>query len=143
MNRLEEIAEQFETADPPLRLELLLEYAQKLPPLPEAYWPLRDAGLNRVHECQSPVFLMIENQGGKVLIRADVPETAPTARGFVSIMTHAFNGMEPKAILDAPADILRFLGLSGLIGMQRTFGLNAIYRRIRNEAARLESVGPG
>ena len=136
MASFEEIAELFQSVEPEMRLELLLEYAQKLPPLPAVYHPLRDAGLNLVHECQSPVFLMVEVDDGAVRLHADVPREAPTARGFTSILVEAFDGAPPEAVQAAPADALGALGLTRLLGMQRTRGLSGIYQRVRNEAGR-------
>jgi len=136
MPTLEEIAEPFQMVDDDMRLELLLEYAEKLPPLPEDYREMRDAGLNMVHECQSPVFLHIEVEDGTVQLIGDVPREAPTARAFVSIMREAFHGATPDEVAGAPSDALRLLGLSGLLGMQRTRGLSAIYQRIKNEVKR-------
>jgi len=133
MNRLEEIAEPFQMADRDFRLELLLDYADKLPELPDDYVPLRDAGMNMVHECQSPVFLMAEVNDGTVRVIGDVPKEAPTARAFVSILREAFDGEPPQEVLDAPRDALRVLGLSELLGMQRTQGLSAIYGRLRRQ----------
>ena len=136
MTTLDALAEEFQMVDDETRLELLLDYAQQLPPLPEVYHPLRDAGLNMVHECQSPVFLMIEVKQGTVRLQADVPDEAPTARSFTTLMVKAFDGVAPQVVLDAPADILHRLGLTHLLGIQRTRGLRAIYQRIKNEVAR-------
>ncbi|MDX1548813.1 MAG: SufE family protein [Rhodothermales bacterium] len=136
MTTLDAIADDFQMVDDETRLELLLDYAARLPPLPEAYHPLRDRGLNMVHECQSPVFLMVEVKDGRVAIHADVPEEAPTARSFTAIMVEAFDGATPDAVAAAPGDVLHRLGLANLLGMQRTRGLSAIYRRIKNEVAR-------
>ena len=136
MPTLEEIAEPFQMVDNDMRLELLLEYAEKLPPLPEDYHEMRDAGLNMVHECQSPVFLHVEVEDDTVHLYGDVPREAPTARAFVSIMREAFHGATPDEVAEAPSDALRLLGLSSLLGMQRTRGLSAIYQRIKNEVKR-------
>jgi len=141
MSTLAAIAEELQRVDDETRLELLLDYAQQLPPLPEAYHPLRDRGLNMVHECQSPVFLMVEVEHGLVRLHADVPAEAPTARGFTALLVMAFDGATPDAVLEAPDDILHRLGLIHLLGMQRTRGLNAIYQRIKNEVRRQRQAG--
>lgn len=134
------IAELFQSVEPPMRLELLLDYAGKLPPLPEAYEALREAGMNMVHECQAPVFLMTEVHDGTVRLHADVPPESPTARGFTSILVEVFNGATPADVRAAPPNALHELGLTGLLGMQRTRGLSAIYQRLKNEVARQTSV---
>ena len=59
MTSLDEIIEQFQWADADMRLEMLLDYARKLPRLPERFIAQRDAGINRVPECQTPVFLFM------------------------------------------------------------------------------------
>jgi len=143
MPTLEEIAEPFQMVDNDMRLELLLEYADKLPPLPEEYREMRDAGLNMVHECQSPVFLHIEVDDDTVQLIGDVPREAPTARAFVSIMREAFHGATPDEVAEAPSDALRVLGLSSLLGMQRTQGLSAIYQRIKNQVRRKSAAKAG
>ncbi|PSQ99647.1 MAG: Fe-S metabolism protein SufE [Bacteroidetes bacterium QS_9_68_14] len=148
MKPIEDIAAPFQMMEPDMRLELLLEYTEKLPPLPERYAEMRDAGMAMVHECQSPVFLMpeVEQNGDTagektVHVHADVPESAPTARAFTAILHEAFDGATPAQVRQAPDDLLDRLGLSGLLGMQRTQGLAAIYRRLRNEVARQSTAG--
>lgn len=136
MPSIETLAEPFQMVDRDMRIELLLDYADKLPPLPEEYHDLRDAGLNMVHECQSPVFLMVEVTDGTVHLRVDVPREAPTARAFTSIMVEAFDGATPDEVANAPNDVLHQLALNDLLGAQRTRGLSAIYRRIKKEVAR-------
>ena len=136
-----EIAEEFQAVDAQTRLELLLEFAESLPPLPEDYRALRDRGLNMVHECQSPVFLMPEVRDGVVRVRADVPEEAPTARGFTSILVSAFDEASVDEVLAAPDDALHALGLTQSLGMQRTRGLTAIYGRLRRDVRRQAGLG--
>ena len=140
MRSIDEIAEPFQMMEPDMRLELLLEYAAELPPLPERYVEMRDAGLNMVHECQSPVFLMPEvehdNGAAQVRVYGDVPESAPTARAFTAILHEAFDGATPADVRAAPDDLLNRLGLDGLLGMQRTQGLSAIYQRLQAEVNR-------
>src|SRR6266850_5666203 len=86
---LDQTIRRFHGADKQTRLELLLDYARKLPPLPERFREARDLGLNRVPECQSPVFLFLERENGGVVLHADAPEEAPTVRGFVSLLARA------------------------------------------------------
>jgi cysteine desulfuration protein SufE len=137
MSTLEDIAEPFHMVGRDMRIELLLEYADKLPPLDEEYHSMRDAGLEMVHECQSPVFLHVEVNGDEqVHLHAHVPREAPTARAFVSILHEAFDGVPAQDVIDAPDDILHKLGLSQMLGMQRTQGLSAVYQRLRNETKR-------
>ena len=134
--RIEEIVEEFSDVDDGLRLELLLEYADSLPALPQAYHSLRDAGIGLIHECQSPVFLLVEVRDSTVHIFADVPREAPTPRSFVGILVDAFDGQSVEDVQTAPEDLIHQLGLAHMLGMQRLRGLSAVYRHMHNEVAR-------
>jgi len=136
MTRLQSVAEDLRWVDDATRIELLLDFAEALPPLPKAYHALRDAGIGMIHECQSPVFIVVEVKQGLVRIHADVPREAPTVRSLVAILVQSFDDESPQAVLSAPSDVLHQLGLSHLLGMQRTRGLYAIYHHIRREVAR-------
>lgn len=135
MRKLDALLEMFREADQDQRLELLLDFADRLPPLSPAYVPLRDAGIGMVHECQSPVFLVAEVQEGRVRIYADVPREAPTPRAFMALLMEAFDGEPPEAVLEAPDDLLDQLGIAPLLGMQRRRGLTGIYQKLRREIA--------
>ena len=137
MARLDTIIRRFQQADRDTRLEALLDYARKLPPLPARHEEARAAGLNRVHECQTPVFLWVES-GEKpedvVEIHADVPRESPTVRGFVSLLIQGLQGMTRAEVAALPGDLLDQLRLTETIGMNRTQGLSAIVTRIRRAA---------
>lgn len=135
MRKLDALLTLFQEAEPSERLELLLEFAERLPLLPPEYVPLRDAGLAMVHECQSPVFLLPDVQAGRVRIYADVPREAPTPRAFTALLIEAFDNEPPEAVLEAPEDLLYRLGIAQLLGMQRLRGLTGIYQKLRREVA--------
>jgi cysteine desulfuration protein SufE len=130
--RMEAIVSEFAELEPRERLELLLEFAEKLAPLPPEYQAQRDAGMNRVHECQTPVFLWTEIVDGKVRIVADVAPESPTVKGFVSILSDLYGGADPAEVLAASADIVQRLGLIEALGMVRMRGLQAIAHHVRS-----------
>jgi len=132
--KLDEIIAMFQSVDSQMRMEMMLDYAKRLPPLPNKYQPLRDAGLNHVPECQTPVFLWVEVDNGAVQIHVDVAEEAPTVKGFLSILIEAFGGASPDEVAGAPLDLLEQLELSDLIRMTRAVGLSAIVARIKGAA---------
>ena len=136
-NRLDQIIDAFSTADDELRLELLLDYSRKLPPLPLRFQPERDAGLHRVPECMSPVFMWVEREDDAVHIYVDVAEEAPTVKGFLAILLQAYDGASPRELADAPPDLINRLGLSDLIRMNRAIGLTAILGRVRRHGREL------
>lgn len=133
-DHLTDVIELFSEAEPDVRLQLLLEYADRLPVLPEALWNDRDAGLNRVPECQSPVYLFLEHEGGRTRMFADAPAEAPTVRGFVSVLVDLVDGSDTDSVANLPLDLLSRLGIAPLLGMMRTQGLNAILFRVRRSA---------
>lgn len=133
MTQLDEIIEQFNNADYQETLELLIDYSENLPELPERFTEARDKGINRVHECETPVFLFVDVQNDTVKIYADVPEESPTVRGLVSILLSAFDGASPEEIKNAPDDLLLKIGLGQKLGMRRMHGLSAVYSRIKEE----------
>lgn len=134
--KLDEIAAEFADLDPRERLEMLLEFAENLPPLPERYQAERDAGLNRIAECQTPVFIWTELVDGRVQIYADVAPEAPTVKGFVGILVDAFSGSTPEEVLATPENLLQRLGLIEALGMVRMRGLAAILHYIRKQVSR-------
>lgn len=135
MPTLDTLIPRFKAADRSTRLETLLDYSRKLPPLPERLEAEKDRGDHRVHECQTPVFLWVELEDGKVHIHADVPRESPTVRGFISLLARALEGAAPEDVARIPDDLLDQLGLSETLGMTRTQGLTAILQRIKRSVA--------
>ena len=128
----------FHASDRQTRLELLLEYANKLPPLPDRFVAARDQGLYRVPECQSPVFLFLERKDDGVVLHGDAPREAPTVRGFVSLLARGIQGAAPAEVAQLPGDLLDQLGLSEALGMTRMHGLTAMVGRVKRMAGELK-----
>ena len=131
MPSLDTITKRFQSADRNTRLELLLDFSERLPVLPEKYREAVAQGINQVSECQTPVFLYPEIHEGKFMLYADVPREAPTVRGFVALLIKALNGAPLADVQAVPADLFDRLGLTELLGMTRTQGLSAIVGRVR------------
>ena len=136
MGDIEGKLERFRAAGREMRLQLLLEYARKLPPLPAELEAARSEGLGRVQECQTPLFLWVGIENGGVRIHADAPVEAPTVRGFVSFLADALNGRSPAEVADLPDDFLQRMGLHEVLGVMRSRGLEAVLRRIKRDVAR-------
>ncbi|MDP9028231.1 MAG: SufE family protein, partial [Actinomycetota bacterium] len=90
--QLDAIREEFLAVEPRERLLLLLEYADDLPPLPERFGDSPEL-LERVPECQAPVFVKSELEAGVVHVHATAPAEAPTTRGFASVLAHGLEGL--------------------------------------------------
>jgi cysteine desulfuration protein SufE len=130
-DKLDQIAAEFAELEPRERLELLLEFAEKLAPLPSEYQRQRDAGFNRVTECQTPVFLWAVIENDQVWIFADVAPEAPTVKGFVSVLVDIFSGAKPEEVVAADLNLVHRFGLAEALGMVRMRGLQAIGHAIR------------
>ena len=135
MPKLETIIPRFQAADRETRLETLLDYARKLPPLPGRLEAEKDDEAHRVHECQTPVHLWVEVEDGTVRIHADVPRESPTVRGFLSLLIRGLDGATPADVALVPDDLLDRLRLTETLGMTRTQGLTAILGRVKRQAA--------
>ena len=116
------------------RLTLLLEIAGELPELPTRYVEHPDL-LERVEECQSPVFLFVEVVNDRVEIFLTAPEEAPTTRGFASILHQLLNGHTVAEVLAAPEDIPDRLHLKDAVSLLRINGLRGMLNRIKRQVA--------
>ena len=141
MDSLEKTLIRFRTLSWEMRLQMLLNYAKKFPDLPEALQEARDEGLNRVEECQTPLFLWVGLEEGRVRIHADAPKEAPTVRGFMGFLMEQLNGAALEEVEALPLDLLERMGLGEVLGTMRTNGLSHVLIKIRREAARLSVDG--
>ena len=130
--KLQSIVTLFKSAPKPLRLQALLEYAKKLPALPEKYVEHPEF-LQPVPGCTSPFFLVTEPEGSGVKLHFKVPEEAPTVRGYAGILHEALDGASPETILNVPDDFYLNMGLTELITPMRLRGMGAILRRLKND----------
>jgi cysteine desulfuration protein SufE len=132
------IAEDFSSASNPLKLELLLEFSDELPPLPDRYVGHLDK-LERVDECQSPLFLTIEVDDGdnlaarRVHLFFDAPAEAPTTRGFAGILHEGLDGLSAAEILGVPDDAPMRFGLAEAVSPLRIRGMVAMLARIKRQ----------
>lgn len=135
---IQKILKRFATLSPDLVRQALVQYSNRLPPLPERFRTL-DVEAYRVHECQTPVAIFPEMRDGKLYFHADVPQGAPTIRALLAMIFEAVNGEPPETILAIPGDFVRLvmdkLGLG-----TREVGLNAMVQRLKL-AARTAAAG--
>lgn len=141
-----EIAEDFTAASTRERLDLLLEFSDELPALPERFAEHRDR-LEQVDECQSPVFLTVEVDDDQVVhLYFDAPPEAPTTRGFAGILHAGLDGLSAGEVLAVPDDAPMRLGLAEAVSPLRLRGMVGMLGRIKRQV-RLKSVhaasGPG
>ena len=134
-----ELQRDFNEASVKDRLNLLLEFSENLPQLPARYAAHPDL-LERVEECQSPIFLFVEVDDAIVKLFFTAPPEAPTTRGFASILHELLDGAEVSEVLAVDDDFADTLGLAEAVSPLRLRGMRAmlfrIKRQIREKAAK-------
>ncbi len=127
---LDAIVQELSDADRQERIDLLIDFAKNLPPLPPRLEAHKDAN-HRVEECQSPVYLFVELEGDRVRLFADAPIEAPTVRGFVSLLIEGLDGATAEEILVIRSDLIESIGLTEILGMLRVRGLSGVLSRVK------------
>jgi cysteine desulfuration protein SufE len=131
--QLAEIRDDFLGLEVPERLQLLLEFSNELPELPERYRDHPDL-FERVEECQSPIFIVVEVDDDRAVhLFAMAPPEAPTTRGFASILAQGIEGLSVQQVLDMPDDYPGMLGLSVAVSPLRIRGMTAMLARIKRQ----------
>jgi cysteine desulfuration protein SufE len=127
---LEEIVETFEALDDGEdQLRFLIDLGKRVEGLP-ADQHTED---NRVHGCQSKVWMVARVDDGRLALGAD--SDAFVVRGLVAILLAIYQGKTPAeaAVLD-PAPVLGRMGLEAHLSMGRRNGLWSMVQRIRKLA---------
>jgi len=138
---LQDLIQTFQDVDDQTRMDILLDHAGKLPALPPVYEAQMQAGIARVPECMTPVFLWIEKTPEGLLdIHAHVAQEAPTVAGFMGLLRQTLQGQPVALAANLPTDLVHQMKLDGLLRMNRTVGLSAMIARIRRQAQQLMAM---
>ena len=150
---LAEIAEDFAALSARDRLTLLLDFSDGLPDLPERYVGHSEL-LERVDECQSPLFLVVEVENAQdvaasrdaagmpyaesiqeatVRLFFQAPPEAPTTRGFAGILREGLDGLTVGEVLAVPDDAPYRFGLAEAVSPLRLRGMVAMLSRIKRQ----------
>ncbi|MDP3816737.1 SufE family protein [Pseudomonas sp.] len=108
------------------RARLLMQWGERLEPLSDA----ERCEANRVHGCESQVWLVSEQQGQRWQFRA--ASEARLLRGLLALLLARVNGLpnEELAQLDLPAWFAQ-LGLERQLSPSRSNGLRAVLSRMQ------------
>jgi len=116
------------------RLNLLLEFSDNLPELPQKYQDHPDL-LERVEECQSPIYLFVEVNEKKVNLFFSAPPEAPTTRGFASILHSVIDGLSVSETLEVDDDFPAKIGLADAVSPLRMRGMRGMLARIKRQVS--------
>lgn len=114
------------------KIQLLIEFADELPDLPEQYRDHPEL-LEKVEECQSPVYIFVDVEDKIVQVYATAPEQAPTTRGFACILVQGLTGLSVEEALSIPDDFPSTLGLNTLISPLRVRGMTGMLARMKRQ----------
>jgi cysteine desulfuration protein SufE len=132
---LREIIEEFQFCEGREKLELLIQYSESLPPLPN--WLTGHEQMNLVQECMTPVYVQAEIDDQRHMVfHFEVPAESPTVRGFANVMKKGLDGSTPAEILQIPADFFHEMGLHLVLSHQRLNGISAILAYMKQLAVK-------
>lgn len=137
--RVSAVIEDFQSMTGNDRLQMLLEYADSLPELDPRFGENPEL-LERVEECQAPVFIAVEGNPERVELYFSAPKEAPTTRGFASALNSALNGLSAIEILAVSDDFPTELGLDQLISPLRVRGMRGMLTRIKRKTRELAAA---
>jgi cysteine desulfurase/selenocysteine lyase len=137
-----ELAEVFEfLSDWSERYQYIIDSGKKLPPLPNEF----RTEPNRVHGCQSTVFLAARKKPGTTDVLEFLADSdAELVRGLIAVLARLFSGQHAAAILafDVEGFFAR-LGLDQHLTLGRRNGLASMVQRIRGLASMIAAARDG
>ena len=120
------------------RYRFLIDLGKKLPPLPQEC----KTDENRVHGCQSSVWLVAQSEenGGEKTVDFLADSDSSIVRGLIAILQNVYAHRTPVEILGFDINALfTRLGLDQHLSTGRRNGLAGMVKRIRNLAAQNEN----
>ncbi len=127
--REEELLSEFEMFDDWAdRYGYLIEIGEKLPPLDEKY----KVEENKVHGCQSQVWVVAHKDGDTVIFQAD--SDSAITRGLIALLVGLFSGATANEIADANLSIIEQLGFAKHLSMSRANGFASMIQKVKQLA---------
>lgn len=110
------------------RYKYLIDMGKQLQNMPEEY----KTEENRIHGCQSQVWIHIEEKDG--ILYMEAMSDAAIVSGLIALLLKIYNGRSPQEIANAPLDFLGEIGLLQHLSANRSTGLYHMIKRIQAEA---------
>ena len=112
------------------RYQYLIDLGRKLPAFP----PELMTDTNKVHGCQSQVWMAVEGDASKLHIRA-ISDSAIVS-GLIALLLRVYSDRPAREILDTEPDFIGALGLARHLSPTRSNGLAAMLTTIKAHAQR-------
>ena len=124
-----EIVEEFSLFDSwDDKYEYIIDLGKKLPVLNEEF--KKDE--NRVRGCQSTVWLVANNEAGKIFYKAD--SDAVIVKGLISMLIRVLSGQSADNIVGARLDFIGDIGMMSHLAQTRSNGLVSMIKQMKNYA---------
>lgn len=108
------------------RYRFLIDLGRSLPPLDEA----QHTEANKVHGCQSNVWLVAERHDGTIDFIAD--SDSSIVRGLIAVLRTVYSHRKPQEILSFDVEgLFGKLGFDSHLSMGRRNGLDGMVKKIR------------
>ncbi len=128
-DRQEAIVEEFSAFDDWMgRYEYLIELGKSLPPLDEKY----KTEENKIHGCQSQVWVHARYEDGRVFFDAD--SDALITKGLAALLVRVLSGLTPHEIATAELSFINRIGLREHLSPTRKNGLNGMILQMKRFA---------
>ncbi len=110
------------------KYEYIIDLGKKLEPLD----PKFKVEENKIKGCQSQVWLVADEQNGRIFFKAD--SDAVIVRGLVSMLIRVLSGHTPQEIIDAKLDFINKIGMTTHLAQTRSNGLLSMVKQMKNYA---------
>ena len=110
------------------RYQYLIDLGRKLPPFPDDL----KTEENKVHGCQSQVWLVPSGDASRMEFRA-ISDSAIVS-GLIALLLRVYSGRSAKEILDTPPRFVESIGLAQHLSPTRSNGLAAMFTTIQEYA---------
>lgn len=107
------------------KYEYIIELGKTLPPMDERY----KTEENRIHGCQSRVWLHASKDNGLLKFEAD--SDAFITKGIVGLLVKVLSGHSPKEILESDLYFLKEIGLQEHLSPTRANGLLSMVKQMK------------
>lgn len=119
------------------KYEYIIDLGKHLPPMDEKY----KTDENRVHGCQSQVWLEPYKEGDKLCFHAD--SDAFITKGVIGLLVKVLSGQKPEDIYNADLYFIKDTGLQAHLSPNRANGLVNMIKTLKNYALAFQSKEVG
>ena len=113
------------------KIEYVMDLGKQLPAFPEE----ARTEDNRVHGCQSQVWMDARIDPGSGRLRLVADSDAILVKGLIGLLLRLYDDRPPREIVDNPPEVFERIGLGRHLTPGRANGLYEMVRRIRELAA--------